>query len=102
VYEIDRTKLTIYQSFIDDCKASGVELIIVCSPYYYKFKEPIYSITLAREIAEKNQVAFFDFSTDSLFTHSPHLFADHSHLNDEGAKLFSENLIHKIQRSSSY
>jgi hypothetical protein len=47
-------------------------------------------------------VPFFDLSNDSLFLHSPELFADISHLNDEGAKVFSGILTDKIHSNFSF
>ena len=97
IYKIDSAKLFILQSFINDCKRSNIELYIVCSPYFIKFKQPVFSIELAKEIARKNEVRFFDYSRDSLFISNPSLFADHAHLNDSGARIFSELLIDAIQ-----
>jgi hypothetical protein len=97
-YEIDSTKLNVYESFIRECQKSNITLIMVCSPYYSKFNEPIYSIAIAKEIARKNNIPFHDYSKDSLFTGNPTLFSDHSHLNDDGALIFSNKLIDEIQK----
>lgn len=97
-YEIDSIKLKIYESFIRECKKSNIKLIIVCSPYYSKFYEPIYSVAIAKEIASKNNIPFQDYSKDPLFTSNPTLFSDHSHLNDDGARIFSNKLINEIQK----
>jgi len=96
-YEVDSTKLKMYESFIRDCKKSNIKLIIVCSPYYNKFNEPIYSIALAKKIALKNNIPFFDYSKDPFFTSKPNLFSDKIHLNDEGARIFSNMLVDQIE-----
>jgi hypothetical protein len=41
-------------------------------------------------------VQFLDFSNDSTFINNPKLFADVGHLNDGGARIFSNELIDKI------
>ena len=96
-YEVDSTKLKMYESFIRDCKKSNIKLIIVCSPYYNKFNQPIYSIALAKKIALKNSIPFLDYSSDSFFTSKPNLFSDKIHLNDEGARIFSNMLVDQIE-----
>ena len=35
-YEIDSTKVKLYESFIQDCINSKIELYIICSPYFIK------------------------------------------------------------------
>ena len=92
-YEIDSTKIEIYRSFIEDCLNAKITLYIVCSPYFIKSTHQDYSVHLAKEIAKKYKVKFFDYSQDSAFLNSPKLFADPRHLNEEGANLFSNSLI---------
>jgi hypothetical protein len=95
-YEIDSKKVNAYKSFINDCIASGTRLYIVCSPYYFKTTQTDISFALARDIAEKNKVPFFNFFKDSTFTDNSALFSDMVHLNDEGARLFSNKVIDRI------
>jgi hypothetical protein len=96
-HEIDSTKLKVYASFIKDCQKAGVTLIVVCSPYYINFRQPIYSIKLAKEIADRNNILFLDYSSHQLFVNKPEYFADYSHLNDDGARIFSDLVVKDIQ-----
>lgn len=95
-YEIDNNKVKVYESFIQDCINSKVKLYIVCSPHYIKSNHTDYSIILGREIAKKNNINFFDYSKDYVFINNSNLFADIAHLNDTGAKAFSNMLIDSI------
>jgi len=95
-YEIDSTKIKIFDSFIKDCLNSKVRLYIVCSPYFLKSNHQDYSVKLAIQIAQHNNVQFFDYSQDSTYINSPMLFADPNHLNDNGAKIFSNSLVDSI------
>ena len=95
-YELDSVKIKYFELFIKDCIQSKVKLYIACSPYYIKFKKPDYSLILAKEIAKKYNIDFFDYSEDSVFINNSNLFVDPGHLNDEGAKVFSDRLIDKI------
>ncbi|OFX78034.1 MAG: hypothetical protein A2X12_07550 [Bacteroidetes bacterium GWE2_29_8] len=98
-YEIDSIKIKAYESFIQDCKNSNVKLYIVCSPYFTSYNHSDYSLIIAKEIAKRNNIQFFDYSNDSTFLNKPQLFADISHLNEEGSKLFSNMLIDSIQKT---
>jgi hypothetical protein len=95
-YETDSIKIKIYQSFIQDCINSKVTLYIVCSPYFIKSTHEDYSVKLAKEIAKKYHVKFFDYSQDSAFLNNPKLFDDPAHLNKDGAKVFSESIADSI------
>ena len=95
-YELDSMKIKIFEAFIQDCIDSNVKLYIVCSPYYIKFNRPDYSLILAQEIANRHQIPFFDYSNNPVFMNNTKLFADPGHMNDEGAKVFSNMLIDKI------
>lgn len=95
-YEIDSTKVKIYESFIRDCLNSKVKLYISCSPHFIRYTHRDYSIKLAQEIAKKYDVRFFDHLQDSVFINNSELFADPLHLNNKGAQLFSINIVDSI------
>lgn len=101
-YEIDSTKIKIYESFIHDCVTSKVKLYIICSPYFLKSNFTDYSVRIARDIAQKNNVMFFDYSLDSAFTDNSKLFADPEHLNDRGATIFSTEVVDTILSTSHF
>lgn len=98
-YEVDSNIIKLYESFIKDCINSNLKLYIVCSPYLVKSNHLTYSVKLGQEIAAKNNVLFFDYSEDSIFNYNSKLFADILHLNDEGAKVFSNMLIDSISKT---
>lgn len=95
-YEIDTTKVKIYESFITDCLSSNVKLYVSCSPHFIKYTHKDYSILLAQEIAKKYNVKFLYHLQDSVFINNSKLFADPLHLNDKGAQLFSTNVADSI------
>jgi len=101
IYNIDSTKVKIYESFIHECISSKIKLYIVCSPYFNKSSHKDYSLILSEKIARRNNVMFFDYSEDPVFVNNPELFGDEDHLNDSGAKIFSDMLIHKICEADS-
>lgn len=101
-YDIDSIKVKVFESFIKDCINAKVKLYIICSPYYIKSNHAEYSVTLGQEIAKKYNVRFFDYSRDSMFINHPKVFADIGHLNDEGAKIFSNMLIDNLDKTFEF
>jgi len=99
-YVIDSIKIKAYESFIQDCIQSKIKLYIVCSPYYTKFDHPDYSVKLGQEIAEKNNIMFYDYAKDSTFTNNPRYFRDVVHMNETGATIFSNMLIDNISKTN--
>ena len=97
-YETDTIKIRAYKTFIHNCIQSKVKLYIVCSPYFINSNHTEHSVRIGQEIAKRNNVEFLDFSKDSTFINNSTLFADISHLNEVGAKLFSNKIIDKITK----
>lgn len=95
-HELDSTKIKIFESFIRDCVNSNVKLYIILSPEFAKFTFEDRSVVIAQEIAKKFNIPFYDFSNDTLFLNDAGLFADEGHLNDRGAKIYSNIVIDKI------
>jgi hypothetical protein len=97
-YKIDSIKVKAYNTFIQDCIQAKIKLYIVCSPYFIKSNHEDYSVLLGKDIAKKNGIEFFDFSIDSVFANSPKLFSDAIHLNESGAKFFSNMLTDSLNQ----
>lgn len=95
-YLPDTNSIKIFKDFISSCIASKVKLYIVISPGFlnYTKKEP--SIEIAHNIANKFSIPFFDFSRDTFFWDNPNLFSNENHLNDAGARIFSDKVIDSI------
>jgi len=98
-YELDSVKMNVYESFIKDCIKAKIKLYIVSSPDYSKLEYIEKSNLAGKEIAQKYNVKFFDYSKDSLFLNNSQFFADVSHLNDSGAIAFSNLIINEILKA---
>jgi len=95
-YDLDPEKIRVFNDFIEACEAYGIKLYIIHSPYYANVKNQDKSIDICKEITLKRQVPFFDFTNDTTFIDNPGLFSDASHLNNEGAELFSARIAEYI------
>lgn len=98
-YPTDTNKIKAYTAFITDCRKAGAELFIICSPYYQDAENEEYSIVLGKQIAKKYGVDFLDFSHNTRFSNTADYFSDPGHLNDTGARLFSDLVIDSISKS---
>lgn len=97
-YEIDSAKINYYKSFIKKCISLNVKLYIVISPDFMQLKKTEKSAIMARNYAEYYNIDFFDYSTDPLFLENSKYFADPTHLNADGALVFTNLLIDKIEQ----
>ena len=95
-YELDSNKINYYKSFLKDCIKYKIKLYVIVSPRFIQYSHKDTSLILAENISKSLNVPFFNFYDDKEFLQSPHLFADPTHLNDSGAKVFSKKIIDKI------
>ena len=97
-YELDSIKINAFETFIQQCNRSKIKLYIICSPYYFQSRQTEYSVKIGREIAKRYDISFFDYSEDSIFIQNSKLFSDTEHLNETGARVFSNILIGDIEK----
>lgn len=100
-YDFDKEEVRIYESILRDCLKSGTTIYVVVSPYFHKLATPDCSVIEARKIAAQYNVPFLDFGDSEYFRERPHLFYDSYHLNENGARVFSEQLVEAIKREES-
>jgi hypothetical protein len=83
-----------FKDFLALAHKEGIEVFVIVSP----IPKPIYnsSIPEIRKITEKYNYTFLDFSTKGKF-HNYSFFYDNKHLNDIGARAFTQDLIVEIQ-----
>jgi hypothetical protein len=95
-YELDSNKINIFKSFITDCIKSNAKLYIFISPVFEKYTYKDSSIEVAQKIASEFKIPFYNFSSDTSFLNHNELFADILHLNNKGAKIYSNKVADKI------
>jgi hypothetical protein len=92
-YELDSNKINMLTNFIKDCINSNIKLYIFISPRFIKYYGQDQSVEIASKIAKEFDVPFYDYSKDAFFWNHPNLFDDQTHLNDSGARVFSNKVI---------
>ena len=96
VYKTDSSTVSLFNDFLRTCKKSDINVILVYTPFYHegfdfieKHQEIINSF---KEIANKYQLSFIDYSKDSI-CYDKQFFYNSAHLNKKGADLFTNKLI---------
>lgn len=93
---LDTNKINCFKSFIKDCKNSNVQLFVVFSPILVKYPHQDPSITVAKSICKENDIPVYSFINDSSFYHTNFFTTDGTHLNDKGARVFTNQVIDSI------
>lgn len=94
---VDTNMLNALENIIRLCKEKNISLFIISSPIFHAVNEkqspssPAAKLSL--EIIHRNHVNYLDFSFDSTFTGHLEWFKDKKHLNDDGAKVFTNKLM---------
>jgi hypothetical protein len=84
----DPFKLQYLQKLVSLCKTKNVPLVFISSPKYEATDSEI--IQPAKDIAMKNGVPYWDYYSDSRFVTHKEWFKDPMHLNEEGARVYSQ------------
>lgn len=93
---IDSFKVIALEAIAKTCYLKKIPLYIIQSPIYAKVKHTL-STDVCKQIAQKFNAKYFDFSEDMFFIEASGYFFDKSHLNDKGARVFSRRLLKKLE-----
>jgi len=93
-YSIDKLKISYLHKFVDDCERSGIKLILVASPLWYRFKGE--NFVPIKHISSLHKITFVDYSNNKEFVHNNKLFKDGNHLNSYGADEFTKELCNYL------
>jgi len=96
---IDSLTKKSFFKFIEECKLNDIKLIFILPPTYYEGQKFISNfneiINLYVKIANVNQIPFLDYSKDSI-SFKKKYFYNATHLNIDGANLFSTRIADQI------
>ncbi|MDO9256705.1 MAG: hypothetical protein Q7U54_14395 [Bacteroidales bacterium] len=93
---IDSTNIEALKFICNYSKEKNILLLLVHSPLYAKSKL-INTSKIFDKIAKENGAYYLNYMHNQLFVNQPEYFRDQVHLNDEGAKLFSSIITHRIK-----
>lgn len=96
-YELDTNKTNAFRSFVRSAKESGAKVFVIYSPIFQKFNRS-QEIDICKDICNQEKVPFMDYSKDTFFVNNGRFFQDVGHLNNVGAKVFSDRLAKRIKQ----
>lgn len=89
----DEGKVRFFYDFVNVCKEKNIPLFVVISPKYEKCEG---CFSFSQKICDSIKVNLHNYSSDSLFLSNNKYFKNPSHLNSEGAKVYSELISFKL------
>lgn len=96
---LDSIKISYFKKLIEDTKKPNCELVVSVSPIYLNLNNiTTETIRIATKVCEENNIKFINNSQQPIFMHSPEFFADEYHLNDIGAKQFTNLLLNQLEK----
>lgn len=91
-YQFDSLKIAYLLKLIDNTGTS--KIIFIHSPIWYGLDSA--TLQPIKELCEKNNIPFLDYSNDPEFIHNNNLFKDGMHLNAQGADVFTTKLVKEL------
>lgn len=89
-------KIEYFAKFISLCEKEEIKLILAVSPYYKKFPSHKWAKKIA-EVAENNDIPFLYHEKDTIYHIHPEWFNEPSHLNDKGARFYTEEFCKELK-----
>lgn len=95
--QLSCTKVERFRQTLARAKDKGVRLVVVDSPKFKKREMNSLSAIKMQEICRQYGAAYIDNSQLPYFLEHPELFNDATHMNDDGAKIYTQLFIEQIQ-----
>ena len=95
-YSFDQLKLNYMEKMVDLSK--GTKVIFVVSPIWYGMDSR--QLQPIKELVEKKNLIFIDFSNSAKYVHNNDYFKDGTHLNAQGADEFTRDLVAEIKKQN--
>ena len=94
--ELDEVKVERFRSILSRAREKGVKMIVVDSPKYRIADGECLSADVMKSLCEEYGARLFDNTQMPYFLERPELFNDATHLNDDGAKVYTEMFLGEI------
>jgi hypothetical protein len=99
INSIDENKIRALEDIISTCKQKNINLVFVYSPIWSIIQNSSANQRI-NDMCSENGIRYLNLSNLPWFIDKPEYFADLSHLNDEGARIFSAMLVNKIWQTN--
>lgn len=97
---INESYLKLLDETLSRCKERGVQLVLCISPEFAEKRAIVAEIESAiGHVVAENGARFVNCSADEFFMQDSTLFKDTSHLNDKGARFYTQLIIKEIKNN---
>ena len=93
---ISNKKLEYFEKFIALCEKEKIKLIFAVSPNYVKFSSHEWANKVAA-IAKENKIPLLYHENDTVYYTHPEWFNEPFHLNDKGARFYTEEFCDELK-----
>lgn len=97
-HPLDSLKIHYLVKMADLGKKLDINMVWVLSPQFFDESEEHKVYDVSKRIAEEHDIPFLDYYTDPDFVGREDLFRDATHMNDTGARLFSDKVANDIKK----
>lgn len=94
-HKVDSLKMDYLVKFIDLAREHNVKLVFAASPTYFGKSRTAYNAPI-KQLTDQMELVFLDHFYDSLICSSKEFWSDGTHMNDEGAKIFSQTIAGEL------
>jgi len=95
--EVDALKLSYVQKLINLCQEKDIPLLFMMSPWY-NYGDNLIEYKPALQLCEQNHVTVVNSINESVFSENASLFQDISHLNNEGAEMYTRSILPVVKQ----
>ena len=90
---------------IDICREIGAKPVLITMPYLHEYTDAVYENdpqffidfhTIIDEVSNNTGIEYYDYSEDARFSHEYSLFFNSDHMNRQGARKFTNTLLHEV------
>lgn len=93
--KVDSLKMDYLVKFIDLAREHNVKLVFAVSPTYFGKLKTADNVPM-RQLDDEMNLGFMDHYYDSLLCSSKEYWSDCTHMNDKGARVFSQKIVGDI------
>jgi hypothetical protein len=93
---ISERTLTYFEKFMNLCKNAGCKVYVLETPKYQTIFNQEENKKI-KELVNKYNANYISFRNDTTFINHPELYKDKTHLNDNGAQIFTSMVIQNMK-----
>lgn len=95
---LDSIRIKAFEEIIKLTRENNINLVVVVSPAYKIYNRGYNPTTeVLQKISQKNKIQFWNYINDTTYLNNKQYFKDVRHMNDDGAIIFTANIISKIK-----